>query len=128
MKTLFLLALGLSSLVCFSQQKIKLEEIKDHVGDSVTVQGTITGIRFLESAKNTPTFINVGGQYPNQLLTIVIWGDVRNKLQYIPTYEKDKGSVARVSGKVEIYKDKPQIVIKDPKQLSIVEENIQPDN
>lgn len=61
-----------SKSVLFAQKEIKLEELKDHIGDSVKVQGNVYGVRFLESAKNTPTFINIGAAYPNQLLTVVI--------------------------------------------------------
>jgi DNA/RNA endonuclease YhcR with UshA esterase domain len=115
----FSIALILFSVLSFAQVKIKLEDIDKHVGDSVQVQGTISGIRYLQGARNTPTFINMGGSYPNQLLTVVIWGDVRSKMEYVPIEEKDKGSLARVSGKVELFKGKPQIVVKDQSQLQI---------
>jgi hypothetical protein len=111
--------------LCFiaseAQKEIKLAEVKDHIGDSVKVQGIISGVRFLETAKNTPTFINVGGIYPNQLLTVVIWGDVRKNMSIVPS-TKDAGNKIIVTGKVELYKDKPQIVVKDPAQLEIVQD------
>ena len=67
-----------------------------------------------------PTFINIGGKYPDQLLTIVIWGNIREKLGYAPEDKKYTGGMAVITGKVELYKGKPQIVITDPKQLSIL--------
>jgi DNA/RNA endonuclease YhcR with UshA esterase domain len=120
MKYLSALLLSLFFLSSYGQKQIKLEELKDHIGDSVEVKGKISGVRYLETAKNTPTFINIGGVYPNQLLTVVIWGDVRKQLDYAPEDKKFAGGMAIVTGKVELYKDKPQIVIKDPKQLRIV--------
>jgi len=116
--TLFLAAFTIST---YAQKEIKLEELKEHIGDSVKVQGIISGVSFLENSKNTPTFISVGASYPSQLLTVVIWGDVRSKLVIAPS-TKDAGNKIIVSGKVEIYKDKPQIVIKDIKQLEIVQD------
>lgn len=111
--------------LCFiasnAQKEIKLAEVKDHIGDSVKVEGIISGVRYLETAKNTPTFINVGGNYPNQLLTVVIWGDVRKYMSSVPA-TKDEGSKIIVTGKIELYKDKPQIVVKDPAQLEIVQD------
>ena len=103
-----------------AQKAIELAEISSHVGDSVTVKGKIFGVKYLEAAKNTPTFINIGAAYPHQLLTIVIWGDVRKKLGYIPEDSKFAGGMATVTGKLEVYKGKPQIVITDPKQLLIL--------
>ena len=94
--------------------------IANHIGDNITVKGKISGIRYLQSAKNTPTFINVGGAYPNELLTIVIWRNVREKLGYKPEERPYISGVAKVSSKVERFKGKPQVVITDPKQLTIL--------
>lgn len=116
---LTILALTLS-LTTLAQTEIGLDELASHVGDSVTVKGKIHGVRYLESAKNTPTFINVGGAFPNQLLTIVIWGDVRKKLNYAPEEKPYVNGFAKVSGKVEIFRGKPQIVVTNPSQLSIL--------
>ncbi|RYZ84534.1 MAG: hypothetical protein EOP04_17825 [Proteobacteria bacterium] len=108
------------SLSTWAQTEISLDALNRHIGDSVTVKGKISGVRYLESATNTPTFINVGGAFPNQLLTIVIWGDVRKNLGYAPEEKPYNDGVAKVSGRVELYKGKPQIVLQDPKQLTII--------
>jgi len=121
MKSLLLVAIVALSLSCAAQKEIKLEQLKDYIGDSVKVQGVISGVRFLDGAKNTPTFINVGGAYPDQLLTIVIWGDVRKALVIVPT-PKDAGNKIIVSGKVELYNGKPQIVVKNPRQFQIIQD------
>lgn len=67
MKHAFALLLILFSISALAQQEIKLEELKDHIGDSVKVKGEIFGVRYLPSTRNTPTFINIGAAYPNQL-------------------------------------------------------------
>ena len=103
-----------------AQKEISLEKVKDHTGDSVTVKGKVFGIRYLEGARNAPTFINVGGAFPNQLLTVVIWGDVRKKFELDLSDKKFASAMAVVTGKIELYKDKPQIVITDPKQLTFI--------
>jgi hypothetical protein len=76
---IFFLILLLSATITFSQTTIKLEEISKHVGDSVKVCGKVYGIRYLEQSENSLTFINIGGSYPNQLLTVnksakSLWG------------------------------------------------------
>jgi hypothetical protein len=120
MKSLFVFLFTILAISAYAQTEIKLEDISKHVGDSVKVRGKIFGAKYLESAKNSPTFLNVGAAYPNQLLTIVIWGDVRKKLGYAPEDIRNPSPVAIITGKVELYKDKPQIVIYDPAQLVIV--------
>lgn len=107
----------------YAQKEIKPEEVKDHVGDSVIVQGKISGVRFFET--NSRTLINVGASYPNQVFTIVILPDVRNQLHVIPT-SNDAGNIVWVTGRVELYKEKPQIVVKNIHQLDIIQ-NIQKD-
>ena len=121
MKSLFFILCTLCFLSLHAQQEIKLDQIKDHIGDSVKLQGVISGVRYLNGAKNTPTFINVGGNYPNQLLTVVIWGDVRQKLLVTPS-SKDNGNRIIVSGKVELYNDNPQIIIRNTNQFEIVQD------
>jgi hypothetical protein len=108
------------SINSFAQKEIKIEEVKDHVGDSVKVTGMVSGIRYLEGAKNSPTFVNVGGVYPNQLLTIVVWGNVRKDFKIDLSDKKYTQCKAQIAGKIELYKDKPQIVITDPSQLVFV--------
>ena len=120
MKFLVSLLLLTSFATTHAQQPIELSDIANHIGDSVKVRGKIFGVRYLEAANNTPTFINVGAAYPNQLLTVVVWGDVRKKLGYAPEDKKYVGAMAVVMGKVELYNGKPQIVIADPAQLQLI--------
>jgi hypothetical protein len=117
MKQTSLLLIALCcAMASIAQTEIKLEDVSKHVGDSVKVCGKIYGGIFLERVKDTPTFLNVGGTYPNNPLTIVIWADVRKTLEEKPEeFYKDK-SVC-IFGKITLYKDKPQIVLYNKSQL-----------
>lgn len=117
MKLLLLLLAATLALPSFAQKQITPEEAKDHIGETVQITGKVTGIRHLQNAKNTPTFINVGGKYPNQLLTIVIWGNVRKQFTYDLDKKELSTSMVTVTGKLELYKEKPQMVITDPNQI-----------
>lgn len=123
MRVVFALLFTAITTQLYAQKEIKPEEVKDHVGDSVIVQGKISGVRFFET--NSRTLINVGAQYPNQVFTIVILPDVRNQLHVIPT-SNDAGNIVWVTGRVELYKGKPQIVVKNIHQLDIIQ-NMQKD-
>jgi DNA/RNA endonuclease YhcR with UshA esterase domain len=117
MKIVAVLLLSLVSLYSNAQKEIKLADIKDHIGDSIQVRGSVYGVRYLANAKNTPTFISLGAAYPDQLLTVVIWSDVRQQLPYKPEQVITGHGEITVFGKVEEYKGKPQITIRNADQL-----------
>jgi hypothetical protein len=95
----------------YSRKTISLEDVGKYIGDSVTVCGNVSGGRFLETAKITPTFINLGQAFPNNSLTIVIWSDVRKQFESAPEILfKDKEVC--VTGRIELFKEKPQIVVR----------------
>jgi len=99
-----------------AQTKIKIEELSAHIGDSVTVCTTIYGGKFLDRSNNTPTLLNAGAAYPNSPLTLVIWADARAKFK-TPPEEMYKGKAVCISGKVILFKEKPEIVIYSEDQL-----------
>ncbi len=110
MKYLVLVAFLPFATIAYSQKMIKLEDVSKHVGDSVRVCGKVYGIRYMEQAKNSPTLINIGGAYPNQKLTVVIFGDVRKKFEKTPE-ELFKDKEICVTGRIEMYKGKEQVVV-----------------
>jgi len=63
-------------------------------------------------------FLNFGNSYPKQLFTVVIWeSDIKN-FKYIPA-EYLKGKNICVNGLVEIFKGKPQIIVKSQNQIVV---------
>jgi micrococcal nuclease len=112
-------------LLCFAgftslqaQSTISLDSVKTHVGDSVRVCGKVFSTRFLESANGTPTLINLGGAFPNEKLTVVIFGENRNAFQVKPE-EAWKDKEICVTGRIVEYKGKPQIVVARPEQVEV---------
>lgn len=100
-----------ASIASYSQTKVKLADIGKHVGDSIEVCGVVSGGRFLENSQNSPTLINLGGQYPNQQLTVVIYGQYRSLFPATPETSWVSKEIC-IKGKVELYKDKPQIIVR----------------
>lgn len=99
-----------------TQNEIKIDDVKNHVGETVKICTKIYGSKFLETAKGTPTFLNVGGNYPTAPLTLVIWADARKQFKNKPE-EYYAGKSICVTGKMELFKDKPQIVITKEEQI-----------
>lgn len=115
---LILTALSFASFFAKAQTEVKAEDIGKHIGDSVHVCGKVFSARYFENGKNAPTLLNVGAAYPNQLFTVVIYSDVRTQFATAPeTGFKDQ--TICINGKVEMFRDKPQIIIHDAKQISI---------
>jgi hypothetical protein len=122
MKRITLLVVILfAAFASHGQVKIKLEEVGQHIGDSVLVSGKIYSGRWLQGATGRPTLLNMGALYPHQLLTVVIWGKDRMSFDYAPDKELI-GKEVWVTGKVELHKDKPQLVLYSQEQVRFQED------
>jgi hypothetical protein len=49
-------------------------EAKDHIGKKLIVCGTVVSARHATRSRGQPTFLNLDKPYPNQIFTVVIWG------------------------------------------------------
>lgn len=105
----FIIAL-IFTTIASAQEVIDLKDVSKHIGDSVLVCGKIFSGRFLPRSEGSPTLLNMGGLYPDQLLTLVIWGKDRQPFNGIPE-KLYKDQDVCVTGKIEMFKDKPQIVL-----------------
>jgi hypothetical protein len=121
MRKFFLAACLLLTIAASAQTSIKLEEVKSHIGDSIQTSGKISGVRYFPKAKGGPTLVNIGGAFPNQLLTVVIPDSLRSKMPWesVESFLQDKEVI--VIGKIELYKEKPQIVISHLSQLQVID-------
>jgi hypothetical protein len=86
---------------------VKLEEIKNSIGKTVTVTGKVFSSRDIGSM----ILMNLGAAYPNQLLTIALKG----KAKEIGGQLENK--TITVEGEVIDYKGKPEIIITDPAKI-----------
>jgi len=114
----------LSSLLCLTavvpasaQKKITASEAKEHYGETATVCGAVVSARFADTTTRQPTFLNLDRPYPNQVFTIVIWGDNRSK--FGKPEDEFNGKRICVTGKITAYAGLPEIVAEDPKQLRL---------
>ena len=121
MKRIFAaLSFSLVSAIACAQQEIKIEDAAKHEGDSVTICTKIFGARYFETSNRSPTLLNAGAKYPDAPLTIVIFGESRAAFKNKPEdYYPDKNIC--VTGKIVIYKGKPEIIVTDEKQLVVKE-------
>lgn len=99
-------------------QSITPEEAALKIGDTVTVCGKIMDAKYMERSKNQPTLLNMGNTYPNQKLTVVIYGESRKNFGYKPEDMLLNKTIC-ITGKVEVYNGKSQMVVTNPFQIKI---------
>jgi hypothetical protein len=84
------------------------------VGDRVSVSGRVAGTYFDRSDPGSPTFLDLGHNYPNShRFTVVIWGENRSAFNGRPEWTY-KGENVVVTGKVTRYQGIQQIEVSDP--------------
>jgi len=122
MKTLLLICLLVSTSFGLRAQEIEVDQVIGHwelkdipkaAGKEVVLVDSVYDGRAFENH----TLLNVGGNFPDQLISVFI--DKKD-------YDKFGGDVLKlylhkkisVHGKLSLHKDKPQIVVTDPKQLN----------
>jgi DNA/RNA endonuclease YhcR with UshA esterase domain len=88
-------------------------EAAKHVGETATITGTVDGVH--QSGKGN-IFLNMGGKYPNQCFTAFIPSSSAAQFSNPQQYE---GRTVSVSGKITLYKGKPEIIVNSPSQISV---------
>jgi len=106
---------GLFALLAVAEKKYSTSEAKEHFGETATLCGEVVSARYADSTKGQPTFLNLDKPYPNQVFTVVIWGNNRSK--FGTPEDAYKGKRICVSGKITAYGGLPEIVADDPKQI-----------
>jgi DNA/RNA endonuclease YhcR with UshA esterase domain len=119
MRTL-ILALGVLSVFLSSSllaapraraETIAPADAKAHVGQTVTVEAAVSDVH---TGRSGVTFIDIGGRYPDNTFTAVIFaGDVAK----FPNASALDGKTVAISGPVQLYQGRPEIILKSADQL-----------
>jgi DNA/RNA endonuclease YhcR with UshA esterase domain len=88
------------------------QEAPKHVGETATITGTVDGVH--QSGKGN-IFLNLGGKYPNQVFTAFIPSASAAQFSRPEQYE---GRTVAVSGKITLYRGKPEIIVNSLSQIS----------
>jgi len=83
-----------------------------HVGETATIMDKVDGVH--QSGKGN-IFLNMGGTYPNQAFTASITARSASKFRNPQQYE---GRIVAVSGKITLYRGKPEIIVTSLSQIS----------
>jgi micrococcal nuclease len=110
-------------LVCVStsiaqQEYVNPIDAHKYIGMEKTVCGTVGSATYAIRTKGRPTFLNLDQPYPKQIFTVLIWGSDRNKFKN-PPESFFKGKRICVTGIIEDYRGKPEIIVRGPDQIIV---------
>jgi DNA/RNA endonuclease YhcR with UshA esterase domain len=105
-----------TSNIVSAATNLSAAQAKNHIGEKATVCGTVAGVHTATNSKGSPTFINLDERYPHQVFTILIWGEDLNKFNPAPSAWDGKRVCA--TGTISSYRGAPEIVTKDPTQIT----------
>jgi len=91
---------------------ISANEAAAHVGEYATVEGVVAKVF---TSKSGNTFLNVGAAYPNQ--TFTGWIPPASRISKSPMLSGIEGKHVKITGRIEMYKGKPEIRINAAEQL-----------
>lgn len=87
-------------------------EAEEYNGKYVTVKGFVADIYQSDKV----AYLNFVEKYPNNPFTAVIFA---SKFADFPDISKYRNKNVEVTGRVSKFKDKPQIILNDPKQIKV---------
>ena len=106
-----LLAVMCAALVIAQTPTYTAAEAAKHVGETATITDKVDGVH--QSGKGN-IFLNMGGKYPNQAFTAWIPSTSAAQFSNPQQYE---GKTVTVSGKITLYRGKPEIIVTSPSQV-----------
>jgi hypothetical protein len=103
----------IAASLCFAQESktYSASEAARHVGETATLADKVANV-FESKAGNI--FLNFGARYPNQVFTAFIPKDSADQF---PNAKELDGRTVSITGKIVLYKGKPEIVLDDPSML-----------
>lgn len=94
-------------------ETITPREASSHIGSTVTVEGVVSQVSITNSGT---TFINYGGRYPDHIFYGVIFRSNAGQFSGVQSLE---GQTVAISGTIELYEGKPQIIVSSPMQIEV---------
>ena len=102
---------------------ISWEHAGDYIGEYKTVEGTIVTTYYAETSGGQPSFLDFHDPYQGYFKCL-IWGNDRP--EFINQFPPDPetyflGKRVRVTGEIESYKGDPEIILRSPSQIEVIE-------
>ena len=85
-----------------------------HVGQTVTVEGLVSEVHTARNGKET--FIDVGGTYPHQTFTAVIFAP---GMATVGDVSGLTGKIVDITGAIQTFEGKPEVIITSRAQIRL---------
>ena len=86
-----------------------------HTGQTATVEGVVSNVH--QSSGGT-VFLDLGGSFPNNTFAAVIFPSDTSKF---PEVNSLSGKKVDITGPIQEYRGKPEIILKSANQLKVVQ-------
>lgn len=87
-----------------------------HAGQPATVEGTVSEVF---TSRRGDTFIDMGGTYPNEAFSGVIFAD---EAQVVGDVSGLRNKIIRLTGTIQVYRGRPEIIVTSRQQIAILQE------
>lgn len=103
-----------------AENHVDVHTVGDYIGQEVVFTGVVELARKIESGTQ---FLDFGGRHPNAMFTCVVFASRAELFGDLTDYE---GKTVRVRGIVNEFGGRPQIELKSPDQIELVDSQIEP--
>lgn len=110
---IIVVGLTLALSVGAQAETIAPREAAHYVGSQATVAGVVSQV---SRSKGGTTFINFGGRFPKHVFYAVIFA---NRASAFPGIFDLEGKSVQITGDIQLYKGKPQIIVSSPNQIQL---------
>jgi DNA/RNA endonuclease YhcR with UshA esterase domain len=97
-------------------KKVGAAEAEKHISETLVVTGKVAQVTIREKL----VYLNLDKPFPNSPFTAVIFARATNQFGDLSQL---KGKDVELKGKIEEYKDKPQIILNSTNQLKVIEKS-----
>lgn len=92
---------------------ITTDEVNDYIDKKVVVRGYVADV----AIRPKVNYLNFDKKFPDHTFTVVIFPSDASKFDDLNEF---KNKNVEVSGKIKLYKGKPQIIVNSPAQIKII--------
>ncbi len=92
---------------------ISSQEVKFHIGDSLTIRGYVADIYLSDKV----AYINFENKFPKNIFSCAVF---ENRFNDFGDLSKYKEKTVEVTGKITTYKNKPQVILNSKDQIRIM--------
>jgi len=117
MKQIIIITASLLITTAAFSQNVIPDSVQFYEGKTITVCSKVADT-YVSTSEKKITYLNFEYGYPNQTFSGVIFESDLPKFSYVPS-EFLLGKKVCVTGKVKIYKGRPEIIINSEEQLKI---------